>query len=593
LPDGRIYNEDVVVCRLALASIAAVCLPALVFAAAPEYIPLAEIRPGMKGVGKTVFQGDRIEEFGVEILGILENAGPKQSIILARLAGATLEKSGVLQGMSGSPVYINGRLAGAVALAFPFSKEPIAGIRPIEEMLREGGSRTPRTVNVRAALTDRTVTERLPKPEAYSGGRLMEIATPVSFTGFPATTIDQFAPQLRALGLEPVQGLSGGTSRNAPPPTAPLQPGSMISVQLMTGDLTVGADGTVTHIDRNRVYAFGHRFLAVGATELPFARASVIALLPNVNTSFKISATGAPAGAILEDNSVGVSGELGRRPTMVPVDISVNKRTVYRMEMVNDPLLSPLLLQMAIYGSLDATERTLGVSSVTVHGAVEFAGALPPFRWENVHSGDFNVPLQTSLAAALPIAYALQNNTDAMKLERVRLELETHTEKKQMHIEDVWTSRRQVRPGEQLEIMTLLAGAKGQEITHKVTWDVPIGAPTGTLSITVADGPSANAADYLHLNLMEPRPAAQVITMLNEMRGNTRAYVRLWRADPAYTIQGKDLPDAPPSLALILARGAAGATAALPRTSTVAEMPISVDGLAVSGSRTVQVEIKE
>jgi hypothetical protein len=390
-----------------------------------------------------------------------------------------------------------------------------------------------------------------------------------------------------------MQGLSGGSSRNAPPPSSPLQPGSMISVQLMTGDLTVGADGTVTHIDRNRVYAFGHRFLAVGATELPFARASVITLLPNVNTSFKISSTGAPAGAILEDNSVGVSGELGRRPAMVPVEIAVNSHSVYRMAMVNDPLLSPLLLQMAIYGSLDATERTLGVSSVTVRGAVEFAGALPAFRWENVHSGDFNVPLQASLAAALPIAYALQNNTDAMKLQRVRLDLETHTEKKQMLIDDVWTSRRQVRPGEQLEIMTLLAGAKGQEITHKVTWDVPIGAPTGTLYITVADGPSANAAEYMHLNLTEPRPATQLISLLNEMRGNTRAYVRLWRSDPAYTIQGSNLPDPPPSLALILGRGTSGATPTLPRTSTVAELPVNVDGLAVAGSRTIQVEIKE
>jgi hypothetical protein len=157
----------------------------------------------------------------------------------------------------------------------------------------------------------------------------------------------------------------------------------------------------------------------------------------------------------------------------------------------------------------------------------------------------------------------------------------------------VWTSRRQIRPGEQLEIMTLLAGAKGRELTHKVTWDVPIGAPPGTLNITVADGPSANAAEYLHFNLTEPQPAAQLITMLNGMRGNTRAYVRLWRSDPAYLIQGSDLPDPPPSLGLILSRRTSGAPAAVPRTSTVAELPINVEGLAVAGSRTIQVEIKE
>ncbi|HET8547477.1 MAG TPA: SpoIVB peptidase S55 domain-containing protein, partial [Bryobacteraceae bacterium] len=214
-----------VVCRLALASSVVVCLAVGLRAVTPEYMPLGEIRPGMRGVGKTVFQGDRIDDFGVEILGVLENVGPKQSIILARLAGGPLDKNGVLQGMSGSPVYINGRLAGAVALAFPFSKEPIAGIRPIEEMLRGGDARMPRKTNVRASLKDGSLTERLPKPEPASGGRLIEIATPVSFTGFPSTTIDQFAPQLRALGLEPVQGLSGGSSRNAPPPATPLQPG--------------------------------------------------------------------------------------------------------------------------------------------------------------------------------------------------------------------------------------------------------------------------------------------------------------------------------------------------------------------------------
>jgi hypothetical protein len=260
--------------------------------------------------------------------------------------------------------------------------------------------------------------------------------------------------------------------------------------------------------------------------------------------------------------------------------------------MVNDPLLSPLLLQMAMYGALDATERTLGIGSIGVHGTVEFAGGLPVYRWENIYSGDFNVPLTTSLAASIPIAYALQNNTDAMKLKSISLDLETQTEKRQMHIEDVWTSRRQVRPGERLEVMALLAGDKGHEVTQKLTYDVPIGATPGTLYITVSDGPTANATDYKQFNLTEPRPATQLITLINNLRGNTRAYLRLWRADPAYNIQGEDLPDPPPSVGLILSRSTAGASSA-GRTSTVAELSFEVKGLGISGSRTVQVEIKE
>jgi hypothetical protein len=571
-------------------------IPALLLATALSVhaagiMPLREIKPGMKGTGRTVFTGYKVESFDVEILGILENAGPKQSIILARLSGGGLERTGVMQGMSGSPVYIDGKLAGAVALAFPFAKEPIAGIRPIEEMLQSSGSSTAaRPVLSPVRLDDKSLTDRLPKSEPVQG-RLIEIATPVSFTGFPASTIEQFAPQLRALGLEPVQSLSGGKTTGPPPPT-PLEPGGMISVELLTGDMSVGADGTVTHIDGNRVYAFGHRFLAAGATELPFARANVIALLPSVNSSFKISSSGPEAGVILDDNSVGVSGELGRKPSMVPLRITVNNRSSYSMQMINDPLLSPLLLQMAIYASLDATERTLGVSTIGVKGTVEFAGSVPSFHWENIYAGDFNVPLQTSLNASLPIAYALQNNTDALKLRSVQLDLETNPEKRQMHIEDVWTSKRQVRPGERLEIMTLLAGDKGAEITQKVGYDVPVGAPNGIMYITVADGPVSNASDQKVLNLSDPRPATQIINLLNSMRGNSRAYVRLWKQDPAYTVQGADLPDPPASLGLILSRSP-GSTGAYPKSSTIAELDFAVKGLAISGSRTIQVEIKE
>jgi hypothetical protein len=569
-------------------------LPLLVLAAslslqAVEIMPLRDVRAGMKGTGRTVFSGYQVESFDAEILGILDNAGPKQSIIIARLSGGPLEKTGVMQGMSGSPVYIEGKLVGAVALAFPFAKEPIAGIRPIEEMLR-AGTTSSRASYPPVRLDDKSLSARIPKTEAVQG-RLIDIATPVSFVGFPQGTIEQFAPQLRALGLEPVQSLSGG-SATGPAPDRPIEPGAMISVQLMTGDMSVGADGTITHIDGDRLYAFGHRFLSAGVTELPFSRANVIALLPNVNASFKISSSGPEAGAILSDTSVGVSGLLGRTPAMVPLRIGVNHRMSYSMQMVNDPLLSPLLLQMAIYAALDATERTAGASTVGIKGTVEFSGNLPPFRWENTYAGDFNVPLQTSLNASLPIAYALQNNTDGMRLKSVQLELETDQVKREMHIEDVWTNRRQVRPGERLEIMTLLAGEKGVESTQKVVYDVPVGAPAGTVYITVSDGPVANATDQKVLSLSDPKPAAQLISLLNSLRSNARAYVRLWKQDPAYTVQGADLPDPPASLGLILARSP-GSTGTMPKSSTISELDFGVKGLAVSGSRTIQVEIKE
>ena len=295
--------------------------------------PLKDLKPGMRGTGRTVFNGSNVEDFNVEILGVLDNIGPKESLILARLSGGPLEHTGVMQGMSGSPVYIDGKLIGAVAMAFPFAKDPIAGIRPIEAMLRTSTAATPLpsspspapaipAARAALALNERDLTRRIPRPEPALGtdARMIDIATPLSFGGFSRATLDTFAPQLRSLGLEPRQGVtSGGKLEPVMGNPADLKPGSMISVQLMAGDLSVGADGTVTHIDGNRIYAFGHRFLDIGSTALPFARAEVLTLLANTNTSFKISSAKEWMGTIYQDRNTAVAGELGKRPPMVPV----------------------------------------------------------------------------------------------------------------------------------------------------------------------------------------------------------------------------------------------------------------------------------
>jgi hypothetical protein len=564
----------------------------------PRFFPAKDLRPGMHAVGRTVFSGDKIEEFGVEILGVLENTGPKQSIILARLSGGPLERTGVMQGMSGSPVYIDGRLIGAVAMGFPFSKEPIAGIRPIEEMIRDAGARPPKQLPGRAKLSDTSLTAHFPKSEPAGSfdTKLIDIATPVSFSGFSQGTLQQFAPQLQALGLEPRQGVSGGSSpASSKAVSGPPQPGSMITVQLISGDLRVGADGTVTHVDGNQIYAFGHRFLSIGSTELPFARASVITLLPNLSTSFKISSTGEWLGAITADHNTAVSGELGRRPRMVPLSIAVKngaQTTSYKMQIVNDRLLSPLLMQMAMYSALDSTERTLGSSSIALHGTVEFENQAMPVRFDNMYAGDFNVPLQASLATAMPLAYALQNNLDSLSLKSINLEIDSFPQKQQMQIEQVWASKRTVRPGEQVELTTLLTGENGAELIKNLTYTVPIGAPLGTLYFTVADGSSTNGSEYRQLSLTQPRPAAQIVSFLNGLRGNRKAYVRIWRADPSYQVDGEDLPDPPPSVSMIFARAQPSPSTA-PRSSKVAEMEFSAGEVVISGSKTVQVEVKE
>jgi hypothetical protein len=571
--------------------VACLCL-AMEVCAQTALFPLREIKPGMRGTGRTVFAGDRIEEFQVRILGVMENSGPKQAIILARLEGGLLETAGVMQGMSGSPVYINGRLVGAVALAFPFSKEPIAGIRPIEEMLNAGVGAGGLRAGKRVSLFD----QKLDVLENHSGagGKLVDIATPVSFAGFTEAAVEHFAPQLRALGLEPRQGLGGGASRTARTGVAArLEPGSMISVQLIRGDLEVGADGTVTHIEGNRIFAFGHRFLAVGPAEFPFARAEVLTVLPTLSSSFKISTAREWLGTITDDRSTAIAGELGKRAAMVPVEISVN-RTRYRMEMVQDRYLTPLLLQIATYSAIDATERSVGAATLAVRGSIRFQDGTAPIRLSTMYAGDWNLAMQASLGAAIPLAYAMQGGFEGLRLKGISLEIEASPEKRQWQIEQVWASRPWVRAGEILDVSVLLTGENGRQMTRQVSYRVPGGASAGPLYITVADGTTTNLADYQLFVAQNPRSAARMVATVNALRGNAKAYVRVWRPEPAFVVGGEDLPDPPPSVAMVLGRAPA-LLAATPGTrgSKMAEIEIPVDNAAVSGSKTLQVDIRE
>ena len=571
-------------------------------AAQSNFFPLKDIKPGMHGIGRTVFAGNQIDEFQVEILGVLDNVGPKESLILARLSGGPLEHTGVMQGMSGSPVYIGGKLVGAVAMAFPYAKDPIAGIRPIEEMTKVGTAPgSPGVLRAAVSIGDRDLTQVLPKPQPALAGesRLIDIATPVSFGGFSRGALEAFAPQLRALGLEPRQGITGGADiapRMGNP--AGLKPGSMISVQLMAGDLSVGADGTVTAIDGNRIYAFGHRFLAVGSTALPFARAEVITLLPNLNTSFKLSTAKEWMGTIYQDRDTAIAGELGQRAPMVPVSIAVARGAQqiesYRMQMVNDPLLSPLLVQMTVFSAIDATERSIGASSIRVSGQIEFQNAPAPVRLDNIYSSDNGAAQQVSLSAAVPLAYVLQSGFGSLQLKNVALRLEALDQKKQLTIDSVFASRHEARPGEKLQLQVVLAGENGAETIRTVDYQVPIGAPAGPLYFTVSDANVANINDFRQILTDSPHSAGQLITTVNNLHPNSKVYVRVWRTDPAFQLEGVDLPGPPASVALVLAgsqTNLAGITQV--RNSKIGEMEVDAGGMFVSGSKTILVDVKE
>jgi len=421
----------------------------------------------------------------------------------------------------------------------------------------------------------------------------------LSLSGFTPSAIDGFAPGLRALGLEPRQGLSlGGAPDMRMGDPSRLQPGSMISVELMTGDMSVGADGTVTCIDGDKIYAFGHRFLAVGPTELPFTRSEVLTLLANVNTSFKISSAKELMGVITQDRNTAVMGALGKRAAMVPLDITLAQEPGapgkpagdYHVQVVNDRYLTPYLTQMAVFSALDSTARATGASSILVRTSIDFENTRDAVQIRNIFTGEGGSPMVAATNTAIPVSYIMQAGFDTLKIKHISVRLETSSTKKDLNIGQVWLSKKEAKPGETVELFTVLEGQNGVERNTSVKYTIPAGTSPGTLYFTVTDGGQASLAELRQIVSEIPNSAEQVIANVNRLHSSDKAYVRVWSADPSYEVQGEEVPGPPPSVALVLA-GVPGAPQV--RNSKIDELVIDAGGMMVTGTKTVQLEVKE
>lgn len=600
-----------------LSAVLFLLLPGLMFAQAGQtsIFPLKDIRPGMHGVGRTIFQGDHVQQFQVEILGVIDNMGPKQSVILAKLSGGPLAETGVLEGMSGSPVYIDGKLVGAVALGFPFSKDALAGITPIEQMLQEdqtaeaetreqqshrsplqsGGHGQFRVVSSPDQIFD--VNAAQPAAAESAGMNLPEIHTPLVLSGFDSRAVQHFMPQIRGLGMVPMMGGRGGAAALGSVKMGnphDLHPGDMISVQLMRGDLGVSADGTVTYIDGDRIFAFGHRFLAAGATAMPFTKSSVVALMAGYMTSFKISNPGEPMGVIRQDRSQGVYGTFGGDAPMIPVHVHVytvgEKTQDYSFEMVNHPFLTPFLFNMAIYSTLDATERGVGPVTIRLDGAVHLKGA-PDVNVNGMFSGDMNGPAMAAVAAARPVAELYTSGLDNIHIQGIDLNVHATDQKQILTLEQVWPDHRQVMPGQTVTLTTLLRAADGTEVSHPVTVHLPDTLAPGPLTIKISDGSHLEPA---HTDAIPVSNLNQLVHAINQTRRDNEIYVRVEKADPGYRMGAEQFPFPPPSLSRALAADPATDTnITVTPSSTVLESHSEPLPFVIEGDKSITLTVKE
>jgi SpoIVB peptidase S55 len=591
-------------------------------AAAPD-MSVDEIRPGMVGVGRTVFDGTRVEEFRARILGVIENViGARRNLILARLEGGPLANTGVIAGMSGSPVYIDGRLIGAVSYALgAFSKEPIAGITPIAEMTDATGltNSRPRAARVqldfpltdenlvaafrRALNWNRPFAERpgdarfvgISAPGFASDGvgtLLRPIATPLVMSGFEPDVAGLLGSAFRDQGFIPTGGGARGTAAGEMPYEGPLKPGDAVGVGFLNGDLELGATGTVTHIDGDRVYAFGHPMYNLGPTEFPMTRAYVYTVLPSLAASLKLSTTGEVIGTFLQDRATAIAGRLGPGPRTIPITLTLDsdrgpKRT-FHFGVVNDQLFTPLMTYAAILDTLGSYERQNGVATYIVRGKAAVK-KYDDIAFSNLFTGN-TASAGAASYMVMPITYLMANDYEKVELESLEFTVSSSEEPKTATLQRVWIDESRPRAGRTVPLKVSFRTFRGEEVVRTLPVSIPANA-RGSLSILVTDGSRLEQAEQREARLPQQlRSVSQLIRNLNKARRNNTLYVKLLGQEAGAVVNGETLSSLPPSVLSILEADRSGGSFNALQTATLGEWELPTEH-AVTGSRTLTVAI--
>jgi len=564
-----------------------------------EILPLSQVRAGMQGYAYTIFAGDQVEKFDLEVIGVLENfLGPKQSIILVQLKGPKVEHTGVVAGMSGSPVYLDGKLAGALSLKLGvFTKEPIGGVTPIQDVLNPPSQ----TAAAQAATQQFGLpSEASTRTGLPSGSALEPIETPLVFSGFQPAALQQFANQLQGYGIMATQG---GTA-SPRPDDGRLVAGDMAGMVLVQGDASINSACTVTAVQADRVYLCGHPFLSLGDIQIPMARSRVVTTLSSDLASTKIVNVGGSIGTITGDHLTAVTGKLGAPPAMIPLDLTLQvsgaepaKQKSLHFELVNHPKLTPLLVAITTFSGL--TQNSLYGEGTTLHlsGEIRLQGHAAVQIENTFAPGDSLSP------DGLPIALTMQNvftrlfaNTfEPAKVDRIALRVESVPGRKSFAIESAWLEKGEAAPGEILRVRVLLRPYRGPARVEETTVRIPEQVSRGTtLRILVSDADLLNRASrgFAFAGAGSgPTGLDQLIALLNRERRNDRLYVGLFVPAPTLLWDDKELPNVPLSqINIVDGRPTPGSVQVL-RESLASEASIPLGG-PVSGVISLNLQVR-
>ena len=577
-----------------------------------RFMSVEEVKPGMKGKSLTVFEGTEPEQFDVEIIGVVPGSiGPRQDMIIGRISGGKTERTSVFAGMSGSPVYVDGRLIGAISFAFPFAKEPLCGITPIEQMIgiferenpplaRNAVSLSWNDVSAIASLNNRVSLDaksgRIDEStsvRSVAGQLFVPIGLPLSFNGITKTTLDIFAPQLNALGLVPISGISGSAETGAISESTEqtLTGGRSISVQLARGDYSLVASGTATLREGNRVYAFGHPFLSLGGVDMPMSESSVVVVIPNINNSFKLAVPGPMVGSMMQDRATGIMGEIGRAPRMIPVNMNLTtsrgKKHVFNIEVVRDEFLTPLVMNIGLINSILANERHIGDTTVKTNATIRIKGQ-NPIVIDREFSGSAATTL-SAIAVTLPVSNLLRGRFDELEIESIDVSLEVTEGARTAVIESLRTDKLQFKPGENGHATVFIRTDSGQLISKKIEFTIPRDIQPGQFTLAVTD--ASTAQQNSSVANLSANSLKEAIALLNRARKDDHLYLQLMRSGNSIVMGTAEMPNLPPSVVASMGTGNFTGGSKTISQNVIVDVELERFPFATSGNQTMTITV--
>ena len=513
-----------------------------------ETLPVSAVREGMTGYGLTVFQGEQPARFAVRVVGVLRKYLTGMDLILIHCDDERLKHSGVAAGMSGSPIYLEGKLAGALSYGWSFAKDPLAGVTPIEYMLKD----------LREPIRGTPGSEGAGQPERAMGatglgeGRPVRLGVPLSVAGLPGRALDELGQSLRPLGMQVLQGSSGGGSSSARGATQ-VVPGGVVAVQLVRGDVSIAATGTVTYVEGQRLVAFGHPLMGLGDAQLPLATGEIVTFMSSLASSFKLASPGLEVGMMTRDRQAGIVGELGQKAPMIPVWVELTtatgtnqqvlSRKRYQIEVASHPMLSPLFLASAVNGMLQASAPDLTDATLHIQTSLSIAGHAPLVGSDVVYSAEGLTQKQVNLSTGMKqLGELLRNPFGPVTIEKMSLTAQVAYKNETIEILGASLGSDEIDANESPTLAVTLRPYGQSAYVRNIPLTLPKGLGGQTLKVEVAAGPQVKP------ELAPPERLSDLIENLRKGHNGQTLVVTLQTADEGMLVRGRVVPNLPGSV---------------------------------------------